>query len=237
MTGETHAHLIGQLASVLTRLRSIRALPDRLCEAGRQMMSADGAAITLATSGGVRVRVGATDPLAAQLEDLQDVVGQGPSIEALESGAIQVASFGDEDDSRWSLMHAHGAHLGFSGIIIAVPLVVDDRVIGSLSAHRQSPEASDSREVGRFLGVALAAALVQDSDLGLDGDADPTEWASQARIHQATGMVVAQTGVLPEDALALLKGHAFAENATLVDVAQHIIERRINFRQFTIEGD
>ncbi len=50
-------------------------------------------------------------------------------------------------------------------------------------------------------------------------------------------MIVAQVGVRTEDALALLRGQAFARNATLIEVAQDIIRRRINFRDFTIEGD
>jgi len=37
--------------------------------------------------------------------------------------------------------------------------------------------------------------------------------------------------------MALLRGQAFANNASLLDVARQITERHINFRDFTIEGD
>ena len=50
-------------------------------------------------------------------------------------------------------------------------------------------------------------------------------------------MIISQTGVRPEDALALLRGQAFANNVSMVDIAQQVVERRINFRDFTIEGD
>jgi AmiR/NasT family two-component response regulator len=62
-------------------------------------------------------------------------------------------------------------------------------------------------------------------------------WASRSQIHQASGMIVAQVGVRTEDAMALLRGQAFARNTTLLEVAGDIIARRINFRDFSIEGD
>lgn len=237
MTGETHEWLIRRLASILVTVRTIESLPHRICEAGRQMLSADGAALTLATAEGARLQVYASDELTMQLEDLQDVVEQGPSIDALRSGVVQIAAFAAEGDGKWPMMHEHGARLGFTGTLLSVPLVVDDRVIGALSAHRQRPEAPEDRDVGTFLGVALATALLQDPELAAANDACSASWPSKAQINQATGMVVAQVGVLPEDALALLKGHAFAQNTTLLEVARHVIERTINFRQFTIEGD
>lgn len=235
MAGETHQRLISQLATVLASLRDVDILPARLCEAGRLMLSADGAAITLSSSAGARVQAATTDELSAQLEDLQDVVEQGPTLEAVENGEVLIAPFGD--DARWPLMHQHGAGLGFAGTLIAVPLVVDGRVIGALSAHRREPEKPDDREIGAFLAVALATALLQDPVLEMDEFAYTGDWSSRAQIHQATGMVVAQVGVLPHDALALLKGQAFAQDSTLLDVAHQIVERRINFRHFTIEGD
>ena len=54
---DTHERLIGRLATVLTTLRDVPSLADRLCEAGRQMMSAEGAAIIL-SSDGVELRGG-----------------------------------------------------------------------------------------------------------------------------------------------------------------------------------
>jgi hypothetical protein len=236
MAGDTHERLISQLAAALAGLRHVDAMSARLCEAGRRILSADGAAITLSTPGGARVQASATDDLAAQLEDLQDVVAQGPTLEAMRTGTVLVRGFDAEEDN-WSLWHEHGARLGFHGTVVAVPLLVDTEVIGALSAHRRGPENPDDREIGEFLGVALATALLQDPELGLDRYAISADWSSRAQIHQATGMIVAQIGVLPGDALALLKGQASARNISLLDVAQQIVQRQIDFRQFTIEGD
>jgi transcriptional regulator with GAF, ATPase, and Fis domain len=233
----THQRFVGRLASTLARLHQIDDLPARLSEAGRQMLRADGATITLWASAEARLRVSATDELAVLLEDLQDVVEQGPSVDALATGGVVIVRFDDESDDRWSLMRQHGARLGFAGTLIAVPLVVDGRVIGVLSAHRQEPETAEDREVGEFLGATLATALLQDNELGLGLRVESPDWPSRAQVHRATGMIVAQAAVLPEDALALLKGQAFAQGATLNEIADQIVQKRINFRHFTIEGD
>ncbi|MCW2839568.1 MAG: hypothetical protein JWR55_1051 [Aeromicrobium sp.] len=237
MVGETHQRLISQLASVLSTLRDVDSLPERLCEAGRQMLAADGAAITLSTPAGVRVPICATDGISARLQDLEDVVDQGPTVDAVQTGTMLIERFGEGGEERWPMMSEHGARLGFTGTLIAVPLVVDQRVIGALSAHRQPPERTGDRDIGAFLGVALATALLQEPSLSLEGVTASGDWPSRAQLHQATGMIVAQVGVHPHDALALLKGQAFAQGTTLPDIAEQIIQRRINFRDFTIEGD
>jgi AmiR/NasT family two-component response regulator len=42
-------------------------------------------------------------------------------------------------------------------------------------------------------------------------------------------MVMAQLGLRPEDALALLRAHAYADNTSLNEVSQAVIERRLDF--------
>ncbi len=71
--------------------------------------------------------------------------------------------------------------------------------------------------------------MIRDASV-LDDDADDASpWASRARIHQATGMVVARLHISPEDALALLRAHAYAHQSTLPEIAASIVERRLNF--------
>ena len=42
-------------------------------------------------------------------------------------------------------------------------------------------------------------------------------------------MVIAQLGVAPDDAMALLRAHAFAQGATLSEVAALVVQRRLDF--------
>lgn len=236
---EVHQRLTGRLAAVLASLQNVDPVTARLCEAGRRMLDADGAAITIMVSAQTAMTVAATDRLATELEDLQDVLGEGPGRLALEQGAPQLADFGGPDDVRWPLMHEQGRVLGFHGTVLAVPLRPSTTVIGTLTVHRNERAAPPAHvePTAAFLSVALGTALLHDPALEQQEDAYAEAWASRAQVHQATGMVISQVGVRPEDALALMRGQAFAVGASLSEVADAVIGRRLNFRDFTIEGD
>ncbi|WP_409156951.1 ANTAR domain-containing protein [Lacisediminihabitans sp. H27-G8] len=49
------------------------------------------------------------------------------------------------------------------------------------------------------------------------------------RVHQATGMVIAQAGVSPAEALQRLCFYADAVGAPLDDVARQVVDRAISF--------
>lgn len=234
---ETHERLIGRLAAVLASLHAVEPGATRLCEAGRRMLDADGVALSLMTSADAVVVVAVSDAMADRLEDLQEVVGEGPSRDAYLTNSVQIAEFTEEGDARWPLMHQHGRRLGFEGTMTAAPLRPHDEVIGTLTAHWRSHQPSVDTTLAEFLGVAIGAALLQDPNVGKRGEVHGEVWSARSQIHQATGMIISQVGVRPEDALALLRGQAFAQNTTLLDIAQQIVDRRINFRHFMIEGD
>jgi hypothetical protein len=181
--------------------------------------------------------VAATDDLSRQLEDLQDVVGHGPSKDAFRENTLQVAELSQLGDGRWSVMHEHNRRLGFAGTIAAVPLRPGDAPIGALTAHCSDRALVVDPATADFLGAAIGLALVHDPELGLDGDFLDEAWPVRAQIHQATGMIVSQVQVRPEDALALLRGQAFAQDATLADVARQVVERRTWIEQLSNEGE
>lgn len=229
--------LMARMAAVLASLQAEEQSAFRLCEAGRRMLDADGAALTVMTDSTSVLVVAATDDLARQLQDLEDVVGQGPSRDAFRRNAVQIADFSEHGEPRWAEMQQHGRRLGFEGAMIAVPLRPRDDPIGTLTAHRANGDLVVDEETADFLGVAIGLALVHDPQLGMADNFIVDAWPMRAQIHQATGMIISQVAVRPEDALALLRGQAFAQNTTLADIAQQIIERHINFEHFRIEGD
>lgn len=228
---------LAKFATVLASLNREESLTARLCEAGRQMLDAEGASMTLDYAGDARLLVHATDDLAVKLDDLQDVVGEGPSFEAAYTGEVVVARLGDGDEERWALFSDRLIDVGFVGTLVAVPLLAEVSVLGVMSLHRRGPDQDEDLVAARFLGATVGTALLQDPRVGRPDQVSKEAWALRSQIHQATGMIVAQVGVRPEDAMALLRGQAFARNTTLVEVAGDIVGRRINFRDFTIEGD
>jgi hypothetical protein len=228
---------LAKFAMVLASLSREESLAVRLCEAGRRMLESDGAAMTFDYTGEGRLLVHATDEMSATLDDLQDVVGEGPAFDAAHTGEVVVARLGNGDESRWTLLSDRLADVGFVGTLVAVPLRAELAVLGVLSLHRRDPDHEVDLTSANFLGVTVGTAILQDPRVGGPDQLLSEAWLERSQIHQATGMIVAQVGVRTEDAVALLRGQAFARNATLIDVARDIVSRRINFRDFAIEGD
>jgi hypothetical protein len=234
---DDHQRALAKFATVLASLSREESLTTRLCEAGRRMLDAEGAAMTLDYAGSGRILVHATDELSAKLDDLQDVVGEGPSFEAAHTGEVVVARLGSGDESRWALFSDRLSDLGFVGTLVAVPLRAELTVLGVLSLHRRGPGHEVDLTSASFLGATVGTAILQDPRVGRPDQVSTDAWGIRSQIHQATGMIVAQVGVRTEDAMALLRAQAFARNTSLIEVAHDIVARRINFRDFTIEGD
>ena len=84
---------------------------------------------------------------------------------------------------------------------------------------------------GQLLINAVGVALARDPDL-LDDErlARANSWNSRARVNQAVGMVMAQLRLGPDDAIALLRAHAYAHGRALGEIGDQVIDRRLDFR-------
>jgi hypothetical protein len=89
--------------------------------------------------------------------------------------------------------------------------------------------------VAQFLADALGAALLRDP--GSQAELAPGPWSSRAQIHQATGMVVAQLKINSEDALVLLRAHAYAHDTSLDAIAAEVVGRQLDFSAPDPHGD
>jgi len=220
--------VLAQLVKVVASEGSDQPLPVRLCQASTEILGADGAAITLSYTESARLTVCATDDIAAELEDLQDVIGEGPGPDAYRTGRMVRAALSDDEAMRWpTFTPAARAAVGPVSIS-ALPIRPGVDVLGVLTLY-QLPARALNREpaVAQFLSDAVGAALLRDRGLEQDLGAGP--WSSRAQVDQAAGMVVAQLGVSPQDALALLRAHAFADSASMAEIATQIISRQLDF--------
>jgi hypothetical protein len=233
------AGLLSQLARALGSGDLDQSLPLRLCRASVEILDADGGAITLAYTKPERLTLCATDSGATTLEDLQDVLGEGPGPDAYTSGEAVIAVLdGTDPAQRWLMLtEAARAALGFEVTLYALPIRPEQDVLGVLTLYQatQRPLARET-SAALFLADALGAALLRDPDSQAELS-PPGPWASRARIHQATGIVIAQLKVGPDDALALLRAHAFAHNATLEMIAAEVIEGRLDFNDTNKMGN
>jgi len=222
-------------ATVLSRLaRSVAAagpaesLPERLALACRNVLEVDATAITLESTTPNRITLWSTDDTAARIEDLQEVTGEGPSNEAFVTGSPVITHL-DRREQRWPQFTHAARRLVGEATIYALPIRPHHEVIGVLSLHQRSPMAALSSLPGaQFLADAIGAALLAEPVV-LDKPIEDGPWSNRIEIDEATGMVIAQLGLAPADALAILRAHAFAHDATLNDIAKLVLSGGLDF--------
>jgi hypothetical protein len=204
------------------------------CEAATSVAGADGGWLSVMSDPSRRALVHATEQRAAELEELQFTLGEGPCPDAFRSGSpVLVADLGDERSrARWPGFTVAGLMAG-AAAVFAFPLVLGAIRVGVLGLYRKAPGSLSPGALADVLVCADAALmLLLNSRAGIDGDraGDPLAngWsADHAQVYQATGMVSAQRGVGLEESLAVLRAHAFAQDLTLDEVAAAVVARRL----------
>lgn len=206
--------------------------PCHACLACMEAFSLAGAGLLLASRAGTMEPAYVTGPGVGGLTELQLSLGEGPGLDALESGAPVVA--GDlaagDGASRWPTFAAEAVRRGMRGIY-SVPLALGALRVGVLDLYRAEPGEPDTEELLDAVVYADTALLLVLDDRsgiatppGIDGQR-PTLW--HAEVHQAAGMVSVQLGVPVLDALVRLRAHAYRNDLSLTEVARLVVERRL----------
>ncbi|MFE0174704.1 GAF and ANTAR domain-containing protein [Streptomyces sp. NPDC059002] len=175
------------------------------------------AALTLVDSAHNQLAVAPSDERARAAQDLEFVLGEGPSRDAA-SGMCPVASSGPAIESRWPCYGPALVALGITSVA-AVPLRTPGSCIGSLAVFDPRPDAAE------LSGLAeIAAALTRIVMLG--PDADPELYGGTDHrdlVQQAAGVLAARSGCSVSDAVALVKAHAFAGETSTEEIARQIL--------------
>ncbi|WP_308298781.1 ANTAR domain-containing protein [Streptomyces sp. GESEQ-35] len=218
-------------------------IPGRLCAVAVRLVGVNGATVSL-YSGGMPVQLCASDPLAGHLTELQATLGDGPCLAAAEAGAAVFAQdlAGAADSGRWPFFAQEATAAGIRAAY-ALPLGGEDagagpeiaECVGTLDLYRREPGALGARELrtARLMAGVMTVALMA-LPHEEDGALDPGLWLSglatdHDEIYQATGMIMAQLGVGADEAMARLRGRAFADDRTAVDVARDVVAQRTRF--------
>ena len=220
--------ILADLARVIAIHDTGKPLMSRLCHAAVDLLQVDGCALTLAYNEPQRVTLCATDPTAEELEDLQDVLGEGPGPDAYRTGRPVLVDVGGGGMDRWPLFAEPALRTIERGSIYAFPIHPGNDVLGVLTFYqRVTRPLGRTITISQFLADAIGAAILREPDV--NSDLAERSWSSRARVHQATGMVVAQLGMCVDDALALLRAHAYAHDKHLAEIAEDVVERRLDF--------
>ena len=176
----------------------------------------------------------ASSPAAARLDEIQLDLGEGPCWEALRRHRpVLTPDLQRATADGWpAALHAMQA-TGIGGVF-AFPMRVGTIDVGAVDLYTEdraalSPAAVDDASAlaeivaRRVLHRALVAA-------DADGSTEPEPGRySRREVYQATGMVAAQLAVSVDDALLVLRSHAYASGRTVLDVAAAVVGRRLDF--------
>jgi hypothetical protein len=208
-----------------------------ICAAAVAGVGVDGAGVTVMASTTARETVHATDGIAADLEELQLTLGEGPCMDTFAAGgpALAVDLHASEFLIRWPAFTPAAIDSG-AGAVFALPMQVGAIRIGALDLYRRRPGGLSPHELADALAFAeTAGMLLLDSAAGAQPDTAELAWqrhdptADQAVVHQATGMLLVQLGVNAEAAFARLRAYAYAHDRRLGDVARDVVARRLRF--------
>lgn len=227
MNRSDRTRLLARLVRKIAEYGPEQPLETRLCRAFLAIVGGDGAAITLSYTEPSRVTLCTTDEAAARLEDLQDVLGEGPGPTAYEAESAMTTDV-RVDGGRWPLFTEAAREVPGVRTVYAVPMRPGQRTIGVLTVHQNAGDLPDG-DRAQFLADAIGAALMEEPPPPVESDLDPGPWSTRSKIHQATGMVLMQLRISPADAMALMRAHAFSHSTTLAEVAEQITSRRLRF--------
>jgi hypothetical protein len=224
---EQPGSLLAHLTRVLARTEPQAPTSLRMCVAFSKVLASDGASITVGITSPERVLLCATDDVAADVEDAQDVLSEGPGVDAYRTGTAVSGLSLAEQRRRWPMLSEMLETRGPQLDLHAFPVRPESAVLGVVCVHQAVERAlAVSLDEAQFLANALGVALLGH----LDSDSASEErWAVRDRFDQATGMVVAQLKVRPEDAAAVLRAHAFAHATTLETVSLWVLARTLDF--------
>jgi GAF domain-containing protein len=207
------------------------------CHAAVQVLSAEGVTVAAIAPGDVHVSVFATSDLGRRLEELQSTLGEGPGLQSYADGAPVLTSELDPGDRRWPLFGSGAVELGVRALF-AFPLRSGTVPIGVFEVHRGDSGALTPVELGDALVLADVMSillLAPEPYNGRDFIDDVISSDHHAEVYQATGMVSVHLGVSLADALARLRGYAFAHSHPISVVAHEIVLGRLRLDEREID--
>lgn len=217
----------------VARLTASTGRADDLCGPFVGALGVSGAVIsTLGDPLGSQT-ICASDGVAARIDEIQIDLGEGPCWEAVRRRQPVL-----ENDLRnaggkgWPGAREALRQLEI-GALFAFPLVVGPLSFGSVDLYAETPGRLSPTEVegGTVLASIAARHVLRRALDDLDSVDEGMAGGpfSRREQHQASGMVAAQLQMGVDDALVVLRAHAFATGRSVREVAADVVARRLSF--------
>ncbi len=199
---------------------------QELCWSCVKDAAVDGAGLGILARDGTPETVYATNDVAADLEDLQFTLGEGPCLDAVSSGvAVLAPDLGEGQWNGWPTFRREASSAGVEAVF-AFPITMGTTTLGTLGLHRCTPGDLTPPQLGAALATVDTAAwrLLALTSGTLDGG-EP-QGTYRMLVHQAAGMAMMQLDTSIEEALLRLRAIAYAEARPINDLAADIVSRR-----------
>ena len=220
-------------AAAMARMTRPEFQPARLAQPIVDALPVTGAAISTMGEFLGNETVSASDSQAARIDELQFDLGEGPCWDAMKSARpIFEPDFQGRSSHIWPAF-SEAIREDDVGAIFAFPLMVGPLRLGALDLYSTRPlQLSDlhAQQSAAFASVISRLVLHRAlSQVGRDTAAETESPFSRRTVHQATGMVLAQLNLPPDEARLVIQAHAFAVGRSMQEIAEDIVERRLNF--------
>jgi hypothetical protein len=210
-------------------------LDTGLCTVFLESLPITGASISVFSGLTPETTVCASNRVSARIDELQFDLGEGPRWTALERRRpVLLPDVRAGSHAAWPVFAKAIRDLDVSALFV-FPLVLGAMDIGVAELYCSDPGPLSAADHSTALQLADAATWQLLRELLTLAPADGTDAPqdgsplSRREVHQATGMVLAQTGASATDALLLLRAHAFSQGRTVREVARDVVARTLDF--------
>jgi hypothetical protein len=180
-------------------------------------------AVAVSISGRGWGTVVATDQWAERLEEYQHTLGEGPSQDVVETGLAVLAPDVLAKRSHWPVFTERAAASGLAAVFAVPAPDARSNPIGTLTLYRRTPGPLSTTEIRHTAVMAGFAAKLIELD---DDPADPKAMHSRRMIvGAATDLLADRHGIARDDALVLLRAHAFVQDRPLHCIADAVVNR------------
>jgi GAF domain-containing protein len=215
------------LSDVLDEEEDLSVIMDRVC---RQVVGAipdaDLASVTVLRDG-TPESLAWTDEQTLAVDHAQYAAGEGPCLEAADSGQVQRVAVAEAAE-RWPAFTKAAAGLGVRSYLSA-PLFIDDEYHGSLNLY--SSRTHGFRELDAALLELYTAAIeaaLRNARRYLRARRQVTQLrealTSRSVIYQAKGIVMAAHRITADEAFTMLVDRSQRENRKLRDLAEDFVD-------------
>lgn len=222
-------HLLGAFMSATTSLLGtdvdVKPAVERIADAARSSIE-DCMACGVSVRDGEMLLTVAGTPQVEMIDAYQYDQGDGPCVHALTAG--EVSWLPDTAiDTRWAPFSRRAAKVGVS-CVLALPLVVGDKVLGALNLYGSTANGlvGRSRELAELFAphaaVTIANLQTHRATVELANQLQQA-LASRSTIEQAKGILMARYDLNAEAAFELLAARSQQLNVPLREVAAEFV--------------